>query len=413
MARRRVVPRFAVVVVVALLVPLGLMAVVALARSGPLSIRVYVGYAPWFSLGALVVVGLTVVLIGDQRTVIRGVLAMMSFVVLLAHAYVAAGIVGTGWSRGVAVNPFVTTQPTEAEDEPDFVFRYSEHAGQPLDLFVWAPPPSDTPAPILLYVHGGGWTAGEPRGRAAQLRWFADRGWLVLAPEYPLSGPSRHLWDAVEPQVGCAMVWAARQAPSLGGDRSRLVLAGDSAGANIALVAAYRAATSDLASACGGEPGRAAAVVGLYALVDPVGFHGVGGALGPEARRMAEEYVGGPPWVFPQRYRAISPVTHLSQQAPPTLLLVAGDDQLIPEEGAEHLRDAASAAGATVSIVELPHLDHGFDAAPLPDALYREITHRWLAAGHPLGSNAGAAPRGPPLKGSILAPRHAGRTPTV
>ncbi len=84
--------------------------------------------------------------------------------------------------------------------------------------------------------------------------------------------------------------------PGLGGDPERLVLVGDSAGGNIAVNAAYLAASGTLESSCKGRVPAVRAVVGLYAVLDPVGLHHDGRA--PEAPMFAEQYIGGTPRHF-------------------------------------------------------------------------------------------------------------------
>lgn len=342
------------------------------------SMRLFVGYAPWWAVTAAVCLLLASLLWRDSRSVFVGGLCATAALALVTHTVVSARVFGVGLARGVVVNPLATPDRYEARDAPDRQITYDTTAAGPLRMFVWSPG-SAAPAPVMLYIHGGGWTSGSPTERASQMRWFADHGWLVLAPEYPLSGPDRHLWDSTVPQVGCAMAWAGANAPELGGDISQLVMAGDSAGGNLALNAAYQAAQGSLASSCGGVPATATRVVALYPVLDPVEFHGVTGELGPDARRMTEQYTGGTPTSVPERYRVVESETYISAAAPRTLLLVPEQDHLVPPQGAYRFAEAARADGVDVTLVRFPYLEHGLDAAPLSDFLYREITEAWLA----------------------------------
>jgi acetyl esterase len=88
--------------------------------------------------------------------------------------------------------------------------------------------------PILLWIHGGGWTFGTVEGSEPLCRHLAKlSGCIVvsveyrLAPEYPFPTP---LQDCVE-----AFLWLRANAASLGGDPSRLAIGGDSAGGNLAV----------------------------------------------------------------------------------------------------------------------------------------------------------------------------------
>ena len=345
--------------------------------------RLTVGRSPWYFLLALAAVLFAVILTRARRSAARVGLVVVASAALVAQGVVTARLVSATFAQNVWVNPLVSVDERAPSDAPDLTATYSTFGGEPLDVAVWRPTGGPGTSPVMLYVHGGGWTGGNPLGRAPQMRWFADRGWLVVAPEYPLSGPDEHLWAQTVPEIGCAMVWAAAHAQYFGGDLGQLVLVGDSAGGNLAINAAYLAATGGLRSSCGGSPPRVSAVVGLYPVLDPVGFHDAAGVRGAQARQITEDYIGGPPSEFPNRYRAVDSSAYVSAQAPPTLILVPGSDQLVPPEGARSFARTAAAAGVRVDVVELPYLDHGFDAAPLPDVIFREVSDRWLRSSVP------------------------------
>ncbi len=109
-------------------------------------------------------------------------------------------------------------------------------------LDVYRPLNTPTPLPIVLYVHGGGF-----RILSKDTHWimglsFASRGYLVLNLSYRLAPD--HPFPAAVEDVAAAFAWTVRHAPELGGDLSRLVFAGESAGANLvtalALATVYR-----------------------------------------------------------------------------------------------------------------------------------------------------------------------------
>ena len=90
------------------------------------------------------------------------------------------------------------------------------------------------PQPAMLYLHGGGWVAGDldtHAGVCGALAAFSGCSVFALdyrrPPEHPFPGP---IQDALD-----ALAWLSRQAEPLGIDAGQLVLAGDSAGANLAV----------------------------------------------------------------------------------------------------------------------------------------------------------------------------------
>ena len=84
------------------------------------------------------------------------------------------------------LNAWSTTTAT-----PDADVTYMTFGEEPLALSIFRPAPDATPAPVLVFIHGGGWVAGDRNAHAGDLRWFADQGWLTVSVDYALSGPDR------------------------------------------------------------------------------------------------------------------------------------------------------------------------------------------------------------------------------
>lgn len=314
----------------------------------------------------------------------RALLSVMVVAALTvaAGAYVIARQVTVVENAGADVDLVDTLEvwsiPAAA---PDAEETYSSFEGNPLRLGVFRPRPGSGPAPVLLFVHGGGWVAGDRNAHATDLRWFADRGWLVVSVDYALSSPERHLWDVVTGQIGCAMTWVADNAERFGGDPARLSLTGDSAGGNLAINAAYMASAATLRPSCGAEVPAVGAVSALYPAVDPAGvFANDDVALGGMARGFATAYLGGSPVDVPDRYAAVASATHVTPAAPPTLLLLGATDHLVPTRGAYEFADRATAAGVDVKLVSVPYADHVFDEreGSIGQQAYRQLTESWL-----------------------------------
>ena len=266
---------------------------------------------------------------------------------------------------------------------PPETARYDSYQGEPLDLDIYRPIGRTSPkgAPVLIFIHGGGWISGTKRAAQYDLRWFADHGWLVLSIEYTLSSQTRHLWADTTPQIGCAMAWVAKQASRYGGDVSRLALAGDSAGGNLAINASYQANKGTLRSSCGGNIPRVLAVSAAYPVVDPANVYDNPDLLcGPSARNMALSYTGGTPRSVPERYAAIRSATHLSRMAPATLLVVSKVDHLVPPEPVHSLAAAARSAGVPAELIQLPYGDHSFASLPgaIGNQVYDKATLRFI-----------------------------------
>jgi acetyl esterase len=287
-------------------------------------------------------------------------------------------IAATGWSsvalarmlaefrtHGVSIDLVRTLgMRVISRSTPDDDLVYGTWQDQPLHVLVYKPksPTAGQSAPILLYIHGGGFTMGDRFESGSNLRWFTDRGWLALSIDYALSSADRHLWDIATSQVACAMVWTAANAARIGGDPARISLLGSSAGGNLAINAAYLANAGGLESSCGGTVPRVAAVSALYPPVDlAAAWASQVPGISDMGRQFNTYYVGGSPQQFPDRYRFAASGTHINAAAPPTLVIFGANDHLVPPDATDRFAQQASDAGVDVTSIRFPYGDHAFN----------------------------------------------------
>ena len=119
---------------------------------------------------------------------------------------------------------FAAAVPVAASD-----LAYGPHERHRLDLYGQ---PKE-PAPIILFVHGGGFRIGDKAAdgwqNAAVGRWAAQQGWLGAVMNYRLAPD--HKWPTGGEDVVAAVDWLTAHAVQYGGDTQRIVLIGTSAGA--------------------------------------------------------------------------------------------------------------------------------------------------------------------------------------
>ena len=346
-------------------------------------------FSPWFVVLPLLAAAL--IRFGGPRTRprLRRGLGLAAVTVALVGAVAVGRMAAAVEASGATVNVLRTLAshaPLPARPDHDLV--YGSFDRRPLRLVVYQPERTTprAPAPVLLYVHGGGWVAGDRFAGGENMRWFARAGWLTIAIDYPLSSPTRHLWDATVDQVGCALAWANANAARFGGDPARIALLGDSAGGNLVLNAGYRANAGTLRSACGGAVPRISAVAAIYPAVRLAEvYRNAVPQIGDLARQYADAYVGGPPERFPDRYAAIDPTAHIGPQAPRTLLIVGENDHLLPPELTYGFAADARRGGVAVELVRFPYGQHLFDQATesLGNQLVRGAVRNFLASEPP------------------------------
>ncbi len=106
--------------------------------------------------------------------------------------------------------------------------------GGPIPVRVYRPE-GDAPKPVVVYYHGGGWVLGSLDTHDGTCRRLADGADAVVVSVDYRMGPEDRFPAAVEDSYA-ALRWVAEHAAELGGDPDRLVVAGDSAGGNLAAV---------------------------------------------------------------------------------------------------------------------------------------------------------------------------------
>jgi acetyl esterase len=339
-------------------------------------------YLPWLTVAAVVGGVLALIHRRRRRGRMGAVLAVVAALTVAGASVIDARMIAAVEHAGAdisLIDTFGIGVPKHAA--PDDEATYATFEGQPLRLSIYRPHESSSRAPVLVYIHGGGWVAGDRTSHSTDLRWFSEQGWLVVSVDYTLSSVDRHLWDVTEDQIGCALGWVVANAPRYGGDSARMSVSGHSAGGNLAINAAYLSAAGQLRSSCGGTMPRVAAVSAMYPVVDPAGFYdNRDPALGGTSRGMAGAYTGGSPQQFPDRYARISSDTHITAGAPPTLIVVGEADHLVPVDGAYRFAQRARAVAVDVGLVAVPYTDHVFDGrrGSIGEQAYRQLTARWL-----------------------------------
>jgi acetyl esterase/lipase len=215
-------------------------------------------------------------------------------------------------------------------------------------------------APVLLQVHGGGWVIGnkEEQGIPIMLH-MAARGWVCVAANYPLSPRAR--WPEHLIALKRAVQWIREHAPEYGADPSFVAVTGGSAGGHLAAMVGL---TSDDKSL---QPGFEGVDTSVQACVPHYGVYDFTAESGAKFTRqrlnsLIRPYVMSRDAVYPDDYRAASPLYRITPEAPPFLVVHGRNDTLVPVADARAFVARLREAGKNpVAYAELGGAQHAYD----------------------------------------------------
>jgi acetyl esterase/lipase len=249
---------------------------------------------------------------------------------------------------------------------------------RPLQLDLWVPP-TDTPAPLVVWIHGGGWMFGDRRYLPETLRPDQVFDALLAAGMSVATIDYRHALEAVFPaqlhDAKAAVRYLRAHADELGIDTTRIGVMGESAGGFLAAHVGLTAHRADLEGDLGvvGPSSAVDVVVDWYGPADFTTLppkelppH-IAAKLPPELVVAAEEQLTR--GLEGSELADVYPVTHVTPDSPPFLLVHGTADWLVPYAQSEQLHAALIEAGADSRLVPVEGAQHIFDGHDDIDAV--------------------------------------------
>ncbi len=249
--------------------------------------------------------------------------------------------------------------------QPEVVrnIEYGQVQNQSLKLDFY--PASQPKAPLLIFVHGGGWCKGSRAELGLAAEELHQAGFAIASIDYRLVPNA--VWPAQLEDVKCAIRYLRGHAKELGLDGQRFGAWGESAGAHLVNLAGLAGPKAGYDQSGGSleESSSLQAVVDLYG---PSDFNA------PDmTTSKGEAYLKGLLQDKVELRPVASPVSYIAAGAPPFLILHGTDDVLVPFHQAEILRDKLKEAGNEVELITVPKGGHGFAKHPDRQALVQAI----------------------------------------
>ncbi len=208
------------------------------------------------------------------------------------------------------------------------------------------------PAPVIVYVHGGAWEAGDKSsGEGVALApQITARGYFLVSLDYRLA-PQWKFPTQIE-DVKCAIRYLRANAAAYHIDPNRIGAMGSSAGGHLValLGSAHKSAGFDVGPYLD-QSSRVQAVVDLYGPIDLTrNFY----SRQPDVART----VFGATSASDPLLAKASPVTYISKDVPPFLIIHGAKDSLVPPSQAQTLYDRLQAEGIPVTLVIVKNAEH-------------------------------------------------------
>ncbi|MCG5468134.1 alpha/beta hydrolase [Micromonospora sp. LAH09] len=236
---------------------------------------------------------------------------------------------------------------------------------RPLTVDLVVPVEASGPVPVLVWIHGGAWLFGSPKQPAGWLMEVdpftaaIEAGFAVASAQYRLSGEAP--FPAQLDDVKAAVRWLRRHGDQVSVDRERIGVWGESAGGHLASMLALTGKNQDdsrvAAAVCWYAPSN---LLTMQSQAHPSATIDHDAADSPESL-----LIGAALTEHPELGRAASPVTYVTAQAPPMLLVHGDQDVVVPVGQSEELATALGAVGAEVELSVVPGADHCFGGVPL------------------------------------------------
>jgi acetyl esterase/lipase len=222
-------------------------------------------------------------------------------------------------------------------------------------LEIYLPEKGDGPFPVIIFIHGGGFSFGDKaENQVKPYMAGLEKGYAVVSLNYRMSGEA--IFPAAVQDVKAAVRFLRANAAKYKLDGGRFVVAGGSAGANLACLICTTGDSTVFDDASLGNAGVSSAVqagVSWYAPVDfskldeQLNQNGFGPGTHGDARSFESMYLGGQlSKLASDKIQAANPVTYVTTNVPPMFIQAGRNDHQVPWQQSELLANKiATVAG--------------------------------------------------------------------
>ena len=278
-------------------------------------------------------------------------------------------------------------QPRRARPLPEGVkpllnlfYADTDNPRQTLDLFLPEKRKLDAPLPIIVYIHGGGWKNGRKESGIGKLAPYLETGSFAAASiNYRLSGES--IWPAQIHDCKAAIRWLKGNAEKYGFDGGRMAVWGNSAGGHLVAMLGVSGGVKALEGKLGAHLDRDSRVSCVVDFCGPTHLLSMGkfpSNIDHDAPHSPEsQLIGGALQENKKAANKASPMTYVSKDDAPTLIVHGTEDPLVPFNQAEIFHETLTEAGVKNIFLPMKGMGHGL-SGPVVNEAVQEFLERQL-----------------------------------
>ncbi len=226
--------------------------------------------------------------------------------------------------------------------------EYVAHGHERNRLDLYRPEKATRPLPVILWVHGGGWTRGDKS--RVPIAWFATNGYAIAAMNYRFS--QHAVFPAQIQDCKAAVRWLRANARKYGLDKDHVGAWGISAGGHLVALLGTTAGVKEFEGP-GGNNDQSSRVQAVVDWAGPTDFLTAG------KKDTRTNLIGGDPEENKDKAIRASPMTYVSKDAAPFLIMHGDKDRTVPFSQGETFAQALKKAGADVTFLPVKGAGHG------------------------------------------------------